>query len=483
MTLDRRRFLLTAGLGVAAATASLPAIAAAHPKAEPDWAALRSKLSGQLFLPADSGYNDAKLGFFTMYDRHRPAAVARCTRQEDVQACVATAVANDFPLAARSGGHSYAGYSTPDRGLVIDISRMNTVEVRPDGTVVVGAGARLFDIYSAVAKAGRLLPGGTCPSVGIAGLTLGGGLSAIGRKYGLTCDRLVNARIITPDGTIREASATPDLFWALRGGGGGNFGVVTSFTFQTAPSHNFTTFNLSFPAQASAAVVHTWQTWCQEVPDELWSQIGVSGNTQLAGTFAGPPNQLQGFLDTFIRRVGSQPTGRDVRERSYFDTMVSFAGCEPSNGGCTPSWNGGGGRLDRGTYVATSRILTKPAADPQAFVNLLNSVPGMYTLLDSFGGAIARGGDAAFPHRKGIASIQLIKGVNNGDEAAARAAMRPVRDELGRMFGESAYVNYIDPQMPNWANAYYGANLARLRSIAAKYDPGKVFRYGQSLHV
>ncbi|MFC0111017.1 FAD-binding oxidoreductase [Kibdelosporangium aridum] len=482
MTLDRRRFLQTAGLGVVAATTSLPAFAAAHPKAEPDWAALRGKLSGQLFLPADSGYNDAKLGFFTMYDRHRPAAVARCTRQEDVQACIETAVTNAFPLAARSGGHSYAGYSTLDRGLVIDVSRMNSVEVRPDGTVVVGAGARLFDVYNAVAKAGRLLPGGTCPSVGIAGLTLGGGIGVIGRKYGLTCDRLTNARIVTPDGTIRDAAASPDLFWALRGGGGGNFGIVTSFTFQTAPSHDFTTFNLSFPSGASAAVVNAWQTWCQEVPDELWSQLSVSGNTQVEGTFAGPANQVQGLLDTFVRRVGSQPTGRDVREGSYFDTMVSFAHCEPSNGGCTPSWNGGGGGLGRGTYVATSRILTKQIADPQAFVRLLSSVPGMLTLLDSFGGAIARG-DSAFPHRAGIASIQLIKWVNNGDEAGARAAMNPVRDELGRMFGESAYVNYIDPQMPNWANAYYGPNLSRLRSIAAKYDPGKVFRYGQSLHV
>lgn len=484
MSLDRRSFLLGTGLSVAvAATGTLPAAAA-----EPDWAALRRKLTGQLVLPAESGYGDAKLGYFTMYDRHRPAAVARCARPEDVQACVETAAANSFSVAARSGGHSYAGYSTPDRGLIVDVSRMNSVEVRPDGTVVVGAGARLFDVYNAIARAGRLLPGGTCPSVGIAGLALGGGLGVISRKYGLTCDRLVSARIVTPDGLLRTVSATsnPDLFWALRGGGGGNFGIVTSFTFQTAPSRDFTTFELGFPSAAHVAVIDTWQRWSQEVPEDLWSTVvlgsGSAPYVHVSGTYAGPLATANGFLDTLVRRIGSQPTSRTVRNQTYLDTMVWAAECEPTNGGCTPNWNGGGGTLGRGTYVATSRMITKPIPDPRAFASLVTGAPGMLTLLESMGGAIARG-DSAFGHRTALGSIQLIKGVSGGDEAGARASLRPVRDELGRTFGETGYVNYIDPQMPNWAQAYYGANLSRLRAIAAKYDPNGVFRGPQSLTV
>src|SRR5579864_8763254 len=184
VSMSRRAFLHAAGVGAAVAAAActhgarplLPALAM-PPEAGPDWSRLRSRLSGSLVLPGDAGYDAARRSFNRLFDGRRPAGVVRCVRPEDVQLAVEVATTSKLPIAARSGGHSYAGYSTPDQGLVVDLAKMAGVDVRPDGTAVVGAGTRLIDLYTALASAGRCLPAGTCPTVGIAGLTLGGGRS------------------------------------------------------------------------------------------------------------------------------------------------------------------------------------------------------------------------------------------------------------------------------------------------------------------
>nr|CEL17167.1 FAD-linked oxidoreductase family [Kibdelosporangium sp. MJ126-NF4]CTQ91604.1 FAD-linked oxidoreductase family [Kibdelosporangium sp. MJ126-NF4] len=455
--------------------------------APPDWQRLRTRLGGALHLPQDPGYATARQGFFTLHDGQRPAAVARCARTEDVQACIEFAAATQTPIAARSGGHSYAGYSTRDGSLVADVRALSAVQVNRDGTATVGAGAQLIDVYSALARSGRMLPGGTCPSVGIAGLTLGGGLGVTARKYGLTCDRLVSARIVTSDSKLRTVSAAqePDLFWALRGGGGGNFGIVTSFTFRTAPAADLTVFELEFPAAALAELLGGWQAWA--VPDEVWSNLDVQGDARatswVAGCFVGTEAQLRPHLDNLVRLVGTQPIVRRTKQYDYIDAMRYFAGCaELSQQECRPSWAGDSGQLDRASYVSTSRMLGTAIRDTSAMAALLRSAPGLYTQFASFGGAIARVGvaDTAFPYRKSLASMQIIHPVD-GDEHTARQAIGHVRDEVGRQFGQTGYVNYIDPRMPNWAQAYYGANLTGLRAVAKRYDPQRVFAFPQGL--
>ncbi|WP_218026754.1 FAD-binding oxidoreductase [Nocardia inohanensis] len=254
MAIDRRTVLRASGVvAVSAALGAWTAGGRQQAESAPgqlDWAGLRNRLSGSLLLPQDSGYERAKLAFNPRFDDRRPAAVAKCGTVSDVQACVTAAAGTGITVAARSGSHSYAGYSTPDDGLIIDVGGLDGVEVRSDGTAVIGAGARLMPVYAGLADAGRCLPAGSCPTVGIAGLTLGGGIGVLAGKYGLTCDSLVSAEIVTADGTVRTASATsePDLFWALRGGGGGNFGVVTSFTFRTQPAPRPAVAKLLFPA-------------------------------------------------------------------------------------------------------------------------------------------------------------------------------------------------------------------------------------------
>ena len=505
--LGRRRFLAlgaaAVGAGIAAcapvparpdapgpgATTAPPTAPSGTP-AVPDWAArLREHLPGGLLLPDDPGYDTARRSYNTRFDTRRPAAVATCTGPADVQACVAAARAAGLPLAARSGGHSYAGYSAPDGALVVDLA--GTAGVRVEGErAVVGAGTRLIEVYAGVAAAGRCLPGGSCPTVGIAGLTLGGGVGVLSRRYGLTCDLLESAGVVTADGRAREVSATaePDLFWALRGGGGGNLGIVTSFTFRTVPAPRVAVFSLHFPAGAGPGVLAAWQQWVATAPDALWSNCVLSGGTppgcRVGGCHVGPVDALDGLLDQFVGAAATPPQSRFAQAMGYLDAMRFMAGCARlSPAQCRPA--DVGGQLGRESFVASSCVLRGPVPDPAAVVGLLDGRPGTDLLLDALGGAVAAvAPDAtAFPHRAALATAQVYTAVPTGADEPATAAMRQVRDGLRAITGGGGYVNYIDPTLPDWADAYYGDNLPRLRRVAARYDPDGVFGFAQGLVV
>ncbi|WP_233158231.1 FAD-binding oxidoreductase [Actinokineospora bangkokensis] len=422
-------------------------------------------------LPNDRGFAAAHRLYNPAFDANTPAAVARPTTAEHVQACVETASAARIPIAARSGGHSYAGYSAPQDGLVVDLRAMNAVQVNADGTATVQAGARLIEVYTALAAQGRALPGGTCPSVGIAGLTLGGGIGVLTRKFGLTCDRLVSAKLVTADGTLRtvNAQSEPDLYWALRGGGGGNFGIVTEFTFSTEPAPQLTTFNLPFGAGTAPQVLGAWQEWVAGAPAELWSAVTLSARqtSVLSGCFVGTENGLTQQLAPLLRAIGANPTRRVVQTRDYLGAMKYYAGCS----GCDPD------SVARQSFTASSRVLGAPVRDTGAFAALLDGTSEMDVLIDSLGGAVAAVAPAAsaFPHRQALATVQIYQKGNN-PQAVAR-----VRDGMAGLGVGGGYVNYIDPDMPDWAGAYYGANQARLAETAARYDPDAVFGFAQAV--
>jgi FAD/FMN-containing dehydrogenase len=447
----------------------------------PDWPALREKLRGGLVLPGDQGYPAAARVYNPLFDGRRPAAVARCERPADVRACVEVAAGSRIPIAARSGGHSYAGYSNADGALIADLSPMSSVDVR-GGTAVIGAGAKLIDVYAGLAAQGRCLPAGSCPTVGISGLTLGGGIGVLAREYGLTCDKLTAAEVVTADGKLVTASADaePDLFWALRGGGGGNFGIVTSFTFDAPEAADLVVFSLRFDG-AAADVVAAWQEWIAGLPNEMWSNCVVSGGSpptaRVGGCFVGTERDCERLLAGF----GPAASSRVVSTKSYLDAMRYFAGCSAQSvRQCHAA--AAGGNLGRESFVASSRILAEPVGDTAALVGLVDGRARTDLLLDSLGGAVADvAPDAtAFPHRTALASAQIYAGAEAGGQAATRA-VDEVRDGLGELTGQLGYVNYIDPDMPDWASAYYGDNLARLREVADRYDPDGVFAFAQGL--
>lgn len=483
MKLGRRTFLRAAGLSAVGAIAAVcapggtsspatgaPSSGAApssappstEPSGPPDWDALRGKIDGRLTLPGESGFATAKRAFNPLFDGRSPAAVVRVAKPEDVQASVAAA-AGRLPIAARSGGHSYAGYSVPDGGLVIDVGSLSTVDVQGEQAVI-GAGARLGDVYSALAKAGRALPAGSCPTVGIAGLTLGGGIGVLSRQYGLTCDHLVSAQIVTPDGRLRtvDAEHDGDLFWALRGGGGGNFGIVTSFTFKTVPAPSIAVFSLQFPSGSAGDVLDAWQRWLPSMPHELWCNVTLSGGTSVraAGTYVGG----LGDVNALLAKLEVQPSSRTMSQQSYSGAMNHYSGSS-----------------ERQTFVAASRLIIDPVAGTKIAAQA-SAHKGMDLIVDGLGGAIAdvAPADTAFWHRKALASIQIYAPATTSNGDAVAKQVSTVVTGLADAGADGAYVNYIDPALPDWKTAYYGDNAARLEQVMHTYDPDGVFKFAQS---
>jgi FAD/FMN-containing dehydrogenase len=468
-----------------------------------DWAALAKSLAGPLIRPGDSRYGEAAELFQPRFDAIRPAAVAYAASAHDVATCLGFARRYGVPIVARNGGHSYAGWSSVSNGLVIDVGRMNAVQA--NGSV--GAGARLVDVYNGLAASGRTIPAGSCPSVGVSGLTLGGGVGVTGRANGLTCDNLTGAEIVTPDGRIREVNShqDADLFWALRGAGGGNFGVVTRLDFRTHPADDCSYAFLSWPWSKAAAVIQAWQAWAPTAPDALWANLHITasydGNLRIASTV----NLLGGSrteLGNLVDRLSVHPSSASLHGASYLTTMEVMGGvtglpiARDHVHGSLPGHNPSG-TIARSSYGARSDIFTRrlsgagAAAVVAAVARYPRSAPsGGHGAIafDALGGAINRvgAGDTAFVHRSGLFMAQYTAdypaGVTGGSAAdrswawlnGAWNAMRPYAS------GE-AYQNYVDPQLHNWEQAYYGANAPRLRQVKKSYDPTGLFRFPQGI--
>ncbi|WP_327087323.1 FAD-binding oxidoreductase [Nonomuraea sp. NBC_01738] len=448
------------------ASALLPFLTAGA-TAPPDWAGLRRGLSGTLVRPGDASYDQARRLFNPVYDAIRPGGVAYCASSADVARYVSFARTTGVPLTPRSGGHSYAGWSTGS-GLVVDVSRMNTVAYR-DGLATIGAGAKLMDVYTKLAAHGVSIPGGSCPTVGVAGLALGGGIGVVARKHGLTCDKLESVRIVTADGRVLDCDERhhDGLYWACRGGGGGNFGVVTSMTFRTHAARDVTVFFLHWPWARAAKAVKAWQSWAPTAPDELWSTLHLSRehtalDVSIGGLYLGGQAALERHLAPLTAKLGP-PSSRVVRGVTYLRAMQIMAG----------------GPAVRESFTAKSHIAYgRLGADGIAALVSHVARPGRHAvLLDAFGGAISRvsPGDTAFPHRRALFSVQYYQqGTSRSWLRGVHAAMRP---ELG----DHAYVNYIDPDLTGWRSAYYGGNLDRLARVKSTYDPDRLFRLPQGI--
>jgi len=485
-TIDRRGFLAmavasgTAAAGVAV-TGSAPARAAGV-----DWDALRKALAGNLVRPGDAAYAVAAQPFNAALGVRTPAAIAQVASRADVATCVRRVRRHGIPIAARSGGHSYAGFSTPDQGLVIDVAGLHRITVKSNGTAVIGAGAKLIDVYAALAAHGRALPAGSCPTVGIAGSTLGGGIGVLARAYGLSCDHLTKATVVSADGDAHTVDAhhNADLLWALRGGGGGNGGIVTEFTFTTVPAPTVTVFSLQFAPARTARVLRAWSRWMKNAPHRLTSVCHVNGaatpTNRITGTWTGSTTGLSAQLAAFVAEVGFDPTRRTTHTYGYLDAMRYFAGClSKSVAACHPA-STPGGTLGRESFRAASRMvehrLTSATAD--TIVDLMSGHPGMVLLFDSLGGQVAEiaPSETAFAHRKALGSVQVYSGTAN-----STPAVLAVQQSLAALVGTGAYVNYLNPGQTDWGRAYYGANLPRLRKVIRKYDPDGVFTFAQSV--
>jgi FAD/FMN-containing dehydrogenase len=487
------------------AARSAGASAASGPPKAADWTALARDLSGPLIRPGQAGYAAAKELFDPRFDSLHPAGVAYCRNPHDVATSLAFVRKFGIPVAARCGGHSYAGWSSTS-GLIIDVTRMAGVNVS-GGSATVGAGTRLIDFYNGLAAHGRAVPGGSCPTVGISGLTLGGGIGVVGRAYGLTCDNVTSMQVVTADGQIRAASAhtNSDLFWACRGGGGGNFGVVTSFTFTTHPAGAICLFFLSWPWSQADRVIAGWQSWAPHAPDQLWSNLHLSAapggsvpSIQVGGTYLGSVSGAAAQLDKLYAAVGSDPASPFLESTSWLHAMLVEAGCASlSVSECHLPTQTSAGQLSRASEYAKSDFFTKPLSS-HGIGTMLAGVENFQRVagasgasggiaLDALGGAINRvaPGATAFVHRNGLFDAQYTTTWPVGSPSAAVARQHAWQQSFWQSMrpyaSGQAYQNYIDPDLPNWRQAYYGANYTRLTQVKAKYDPHRVFGFPQAL--
>lgn len=469
-----------------------------------EWAALRAGVSGDIVLPGDDDYDRARSLADLEFNSVRPAAVVFCASVADVAAAIRFARRHRLPAVPRSGGHSFAGYSTTT-GMVIDVSRLNSVTI--DGDVIhVQAGAQIIDIYDQTLPYGLVVPTGWCPNVGIAGLTLGGGVGLEARKHGLTCDNLLAAEVVLADGRIVRCDerSLPDLFWALRGGGGGNFGIVTSLTFRPVPVGDMTTYSLSWRWSDAAAVIDAWQRWAPGTPDDMTpvmaislpdAAVSVEPTLSVTGAWLSAPEDLTVLLGELITRTGISPLERSQQTSTYRDGLMQWLDCAEMT--VTESHMVGYGpdaklpRVNfgraRGSFFQEAIPMDGITAILQAFRERPQPRQPRNMEFLTLGGAVNRvPSDAtAFVHRNCLFYLGFHTGslgeITESERTAAITWVDSCWATMQPWATPFAYQNFVDPELPDWRNSYYGTNYPRLAQVRSKYDPDHFFLFPQAI--
>jgi len=468
--ISRQAFLRAAAGALAAGTVFGSGRATADPPHTAGWSDLSTAIGGQVLTPGGAQFATAKQVFNTNYSDSTPAAVVTVTSVADVQKAMAFAAAHNLKVAPRSGGHSYVGASTANGSMVLDLRQLpgGVNYDAASGQVTVTPATSLYEVHQALAAAGRGIPTGTCPSVGAAGHALGGGLGAQSRHAGLMSDQLTSASVVLPGGQAVTASAAnnPDLFWALRGGGGGNFGVATSLTFSTFPTGDVDVVNLNFAPQSFAQVLLGWQNWLRTADRSSWAL--ADSTTDAMGTHcrimatcpAGSGSKVAGAITS---AVGVQPSGTDSHTFNYLDLVRYLA-----VGNLNPSPLG---------YVGGSDVFpTITPAAAQGIASAVDAFPRgagrMLAIMHALDGALATvaPGATAFPWRRQSALVQWYV-ETSGSPSAATTWLNTAHQAV-QPYSAGGYVNYLEANQS--ASRYFGANLSRLIAVRQKYDPGRI---------
>ena len=396
------------------------------------------------------------------------------------------ATANGVSFAIRSGGHSYEGFSQ-SADLVIDVRSMNAVQLSADRTsVLIGAGASLGAVYKVLEASNRAVPAGTCFSVGVAGHSLGGGFGLLGRPFGLACDSILSMQVVDASGRIINASdqENAELFWALRGGGNGSFGVVTQFNFRTSVVNLVAKFAITWkrPVVQAARIVLAWQEWLDSLPPAITCTLHVTkepgGLIQVH--IAGLSVDSQTRLLAELRRLQKLAGSADAQSTS----TLTFARA-------ATIFNGGAGPYESVLMKSKSDYVTEPLSE-QGVLTLLNGLltarGEIAVLFDSYGGAISKiaSDAAAFVHRSGTRYLiqYYMQWESPGASETNLAMMRALYASMRPYVSGACYVNYCDLDLgEGYAKAYWGDNLPRLMKIKAAIDPKNVFRHAQSVPV
>jgi len=447
---------------------------------------LREAVRGEIITPDDEGYAEASRVWNGVHDHRRPALVVRCTGAADVIAAVGFARSNDLPIAVRGGGHSIAGFSTCDGGIVIDLSRLNEVRLDPRaGRATVGAGATWADVDHEAQAHGLATTGGLVSSTGVAGFTLGGGIGWTMRKFGLACDNLVGADLVTADGHFVHASETEnaDLLWGLRGGGG-NFGIVTKFELQLHPLGQLVYAGpIFYSADAAPDLLRVFREWAAEAPDEITALVNLTTApplpvipeewhgkkvAALLATFAGPLEEGEELVRAF--REVAPPIADLLGPMPYrvIQTLID------------PLWEKGLHAYFKATNLAR---LDDELVDQLCELHVDAPGPQCEIHVHQMGGAVARVSDdaTAFGERSMPFLLNAVAGWRDEDSGPSHTDWaRAVIATASNASTGRAYVNYLGDA--DAARSSYGERTyARLVSLKNKYDPTNVFRLNQNV--
>ncbi|WP_030776084.1 FAD-binding oxidoreductase [Streptomyces sp. NRRL S-920] len=449
---------------------------------------LRAALLGEVITPADSPYDAARAVFNAMIDR-RPAVIARCRGAADVIAAIAFAREQRLPIAVRGGGHSIAGHGTCDDGIVIDLSLMRGVHVDPErGTARVQAGATLADVDRETQVHGLAVPSGQVSETGIAGLTLNGGMGMLQRKYGLTCDNLLSAEMVTLDGEVVTASAeqNPELFWALRGGGG-NFGVVTSFEYRAHPVGPMMLAGMvAYPVEQAVEVLRFLRDTISSTPDELSTDV-VFLRVPALGFF---PEEHRGrpVVGFFLRYSGPLDDGWDVIRpiREFGTPLIDVV--EPMPLVTVQSMLDPANPRGHQQYWTSEFLPRFGSAEIETVARIGSDLPSPETVMQviPFDAQPTRiEPDAtAFSHRE---ESWLIHIVGQWHDPAENDRCRAWVKESGaalRAFGSGAsYLNLLseEPGTDRVTGFWDDARLRRLARVKAQYDPENLLRFNHNI--
>ena len=432
---------------------------------------LASQIVGQVITPEAPDYDAARSIFNRAYDR-RPAVIVRCGNPSDVARALDFAQAQHLPLAVRAGGHSRLGFGMCDGGVVIDLSAMKRVEVDISKRVArAEAGALVRDVDTATQHFGLATTSGGCPTVGIAGFTLGGGEGRLMEKYGAACDNLLSAQVVTVDGRHVEASpkSNSDLFWAIRGGGG-NFGVVTALEYQLYPVDQVLSGALTYPPGRIPDLLQAFVKFLAAAPDEMdaFTQLLPSGQSRRLKVdvcYCGDPrmgNDLLRPLRAF------KPQDDSVKIMSYLEAQAA-----------------GGFLAAPVAHFQTNLILHElSGAAIAAITTAINDAPATCkVIIVPLRGAVSRVGmtDTAFALREPGYEIDMA-GVWNTPAVKAEVVrwVEATRDNL-LPFAHGVYVNQLGDTSDQLVRSGYGPNYARLVEIKRKYDPNNVLRLNQNI--
>jgi FAD/FMN-containing dehydrogenase len=440
-------------------------------------ATFRSEFKGEALSPGDEGYEAARTIWNASIDKH-PGLIARCASASDVIRAVKFARANDLLVAVKSGGHNVAGRSLCDDGLVIDLSTMKRVSVDAGTrTVHVQAGALLADLDRETHLHGLAVPAGVVSKTGVAGLTLGGGVGFLVRKYGLTIDNLLSCEVVTADGELVTASAesNPDLFWGLRGGGG-NFGVVTSFVFRAHPVKTVLGGLLLFPRADARAVLRHFREFMATAPEELTAYAGILSTPEgvpavgmIVCYCGGDLSEGERVLAP-LRQFGTPML--DAIEPMPFPVMQSFL----EQSFPDKSYN-----YWKSTFVKSFSddvidLLIDHMSRPMS--------PLTTVVIEYYAGAPTRvpAAETAFPHRDHLYYINIMpQWLDPADNDQHVAWARGVFDAL-RPYSNGAYLpNFFSDEVPEQSRVAYGDNYARLAQLKTKYDPTNLFSLNQNI--